>query len=97
MERQFGPSYYHGNGSPSHAIAINLFPRLRFQVLEKAMIHGGLKKSLHDCAKALDCRTACLCCLAKDCETEEYKKLVKGLCAEGEVHVVMVESGKDPP
>ena len=65
------------------------------QVLEKAMIHGGLKKGLHECTKALDRRTARLCCLSKDCENEEYKKLVKGLCSEGEVHVVMVESGKD--
>ncbi|OEU09871.1 ribosomal protein S12 [Fragilariopsis cylindrus CCMP1102] len=65
------------------------------EVLEKAMIHGGLKKGLHECTKALDRRTARLCCLSKDCENEEYKKLVKGLCSEGEVHVVMVESGKD--
>jgi small subunit ribosomal protein S12e len=65
------------------------------QVLQKAMIHGGLKKGLHECAKALDRRTARLCCLAKDCENEEYKKLIKALCTEGEVHVVMVESGKE--
>ena len=65
------------------------------EVLQKAMIHGGLKKGLHECAKALDRRSARLCCLAKDCENEEYKKLIKGLCAEGEVHVVMVEAGKD--
>ena len=65
------------------------------KVLQKAMIHGGRKKGLHECAKALDRRTARLCCLAKDCENDEYKKLIKGLCAEGEVHVVMVEHGKD--
>merc|ERR1711924_266298 len=34
-----------------------------------------------------DRRTARLCCLPKDCENEEYKKLIKGLCSEGEVHV----------
>jgi len=65
------------------------------QVLQKAMIHGGLKKGLHECAKALDRRSARLCCLSKDCENEEYKKLIKALCAEGEVHVVMIESGKE--
>ena len=65
------------------------------QVLQKAMIHGGLKKGLHECAKALDRRSARLCCLSKNCENEEYKKLIKALCAEGEVHVIMVEDGKE--
>merc|ERR1712087_2513 len=65
------------------------------EVLKKARIHGGLKKGLHECAKALDRRSARLCCLAKDCENEEYKKLVRALCAEGEVHVLMVEAGKE--
>lgn len=59
------------------------------------MIHDGLRKGLHECAKALDRRSARLCCLAKDCENDEYKKLIRALCTEGEVHVVMVESGKD--
>ena len=73
----------------------NISGLLHLQVLQKAMIHGGLKKGLHECAKALDRRSARLCCLAKDCENDEYKKLIKGLCAEGEVHVVMVDAGKD--
>jgi small subunit ribosomal protein S12e len=59
------------------------------------MIHGGLKKGLHECAKALDRRSARLCCLAKNCENDEYKKLIKALCAESEVHVVMVENNKE--
>ncbi|KAL7575379.1 hypothetical protein ACA910_007291 [Epithemia clementina (nom. ined.)] len=65
------------------------------EVLQKAMIHGGLKKGLHECAKALDRRSARLCCLSKNCENDEYKKLIKALCAEGEVHVIMVEDGKE--
>lgn len=65
------------------------------EVLKKALIHDGLKRGLHECAKALDQRSARLCCLAKDCENEEYKKLIRALCSEGEVSVVMVDSGKE--
>jgi small subunit ribosomal protein S12e len=79
---------------PVEEVEMSVLDALK-EVLQKAMIHGGLKKGLHEAAKALDRRAARLCCLAKDCENEEYKKLIKALCAEGEVHVIMVESGKE--
>lgn len=45
------------------------------------------------CAKALDRGEAFLCILAKDCDNDEYTKLVKALCAEGSVPLIMADSG----
>eukprot|EP00525_Craspedostauros_australis_P013069 CAMPEP_0198135422 /NCGR_PEP_ID=MMETSP1442-20131203/60583_1 /TAXON_ID= /ORGANISM="Craspedostauros australis, Strain CCMP3328" /LENGTH=151 /DNA_ID=CAMNT_0043796591 /DNA_START=66 /DNA_END=521 /DNA_ORIENTATION=+ len=80
--------------APVEDVEMSVLDALK-EVLQKAMIHNGLKKGLHECTKALDRRSARLCCLAKDCDHDEYKKLVRGLCSEGEVHVIMVESGKE--
>ena len=44
------------------------------------------------CVKALDRGAARLCCLAKDCENPEYTRLVRALCEEGGVHIIMVNS-----
>lgn len=38
----------------------------------------------------LDRGSARLCCLAKDCDNPEYTQLVRALCDEGSVHLIMV-------
>ncbi|KAJ8607275.1 hypothetical protein CTAYLR_009527 [Chrysophaeum taylorii] len=64
------------------------------QVLKKALIHGGLRRGLREVAKALDSREAKLCCLAKDCDNAEYSRLVRALCDEGGVDLIVVDEGK---
>ena len=43
--------------------------------------------------KALDRGVARLCILSKDCDNEEYKRLIQALCTEGGVHLIMADSG----
>ncbi len=65
------------------------------QVLKTSLIHDGLRRGLHESAKALDRGNARLCILAKDCNNDEYTRLVQALCTEGNVHLIMADEGKE--
>ncbi len=64
-------------------------------MLKTAHKHDGLRRGLHECAKALDRGSGLLCILAQDCDNAEITKLVKALCAEGNVSVIMADEGKE--
>lgn len=46
-------------------------------------------------AKALDRRDGRLCILAKDCDNDEYVRLVQALCSEGNVPLIMADAGTE--
>jgi small subunit ribosomal protein S12e len=50
---------------------------------------------LSRCAKALDRGAARLCILASDCDNDEYSRLVKALCDENNVPLIMADEGKE--
>ena len=68
---------------------LNVLDALKI-ALKTALVYDGLRRGLHECAKALDQKQGLLCCLAKDCDNPEYKELVKALCNEGSVPLLEV-------
>ena len=62
------------------------------QVLKKALLHDGLRRGLHECAKALDRKSARLCLLAKDCDHDGYVQLVRCLCESTDTKLLTVDS-----
>eukprot|EP01119_Soliformovum_irregulare_P021930 TRINITY_DN7386_c1_g3_i1.p2 TRINITY_DN7386_c1_g3~~TRINITY_DN7386_c1_g3_i1.p2 ORF type:complete len:140 (-),score=34.68 TRINITY_DN7386_c1_g3_i1:41-460(-) len=64
------------------------------EVLKKALVHDGLARGLHECAKALDRRQAHLCVLAANCSEPAYVKLVEALCAANNIPLIKVAEAK---
>merc|ERR1719203_232068 len=63
-------------------------------VLKNALVHDGLARGLHECAKSLDKQEAKLCVLSSSCNEPAYTKLVEALCAEHGVKLMKVSDGK---
>lgn len=65
------------------------------EVLRNSLYSDGLRRGLHEGAKALDRGQARLCCVAKDCSEKAYVKLVEALAKERGVSILVVPTRKE--
>jgi small subunit ribosomal protein S12e len=62
--------------------------------LKNALVHDGLARSLHECAKALGKRQARLCVLVETCTEAEHIKIIEALRAEHKIKLIKVGDAK---
>jgi len=79
--------------APAAPVVFDIIECLK-QVLKKSLIYDGLRRGLHESVKALDRGTGKLCVLSKTCDNDEYTRLVKALCTEGSIPLIVADDGK---
>mmetsp|Transcript_118389 Transcript_118389/g.166394 ORF Transcript_118389/g.166394 Transcript_118389/m.166394 type:complete len:156 (-) Transcript_118389:21-488(-) len=65
------------------------------EALRKALITNTLYRGLREACRILDSRQALFCVLARNCDHQEYVRLVEALCAETGTGIVRVASNQD--
>ncbi|CAG9315246.1 unnamed protein product [Blepharisma stoltei] len=68
---------------------MNIYDAIR-EVLKKASHRDGLLRGINEAARAIDRGDAKVCFLAENCDLKEYKGLIRALCTEKDVPLVMV-------
>eukprot|EP00755_Sulcionema_specki_P030103 Sspe_Gene.93599::Locus_66193_Transcript_1_5_Confidence_0.636_Length_506::g.93599::m.93599/K02951/RP-S12e, RPS12; small subunit ribosomal protein S12e len=72
-------------------VPANLLEALQ-DVLKRAQYHYGVRRGLHETVKAIDKREAHLCILADDCDEPAYTALIRSLCHDHKVNLIMIPS-----
>ncbi|EGC36056.1 hypothetical protein DICPUDRAFT_47339 [Dictyostelium purpureum] len=73
----------------------NTDPMVALQkVIKESLAISGVVKGLHEVVKSLDKRTARLCVLAENCDEPNYVRLIKALCTEHNIPLIVVPNNK---
>jgi len=64
------------------------------QCVTVAIQNRHLSRGLNECARALDQRHAVLCILSRECDSENYSKLIMAMCNEHNIPIIEVDNGK---